>query len=156
MGVHARRGIYELSFRPLLWASWLIVLFSSSAYAQGAATSSITGVVSDAGGGVLPGATVVATSNATGTKFEAVSNASGAYAVPALSAGVYTVTVSVTGFRTAVISDVRVQLGIPTTLNATLGVGQLAETITVSGAGSELINTLTPAVAATLNVERLR
>ena len=72
---------------------------------------------------MLPGATVVVTSNATGTKSEAITNDSGAYSVPALSAGVYTVTVSLTGFKTSVINDVRVQLGVPTTLNATLGVG---------------------------------
>ena len=49
----------------------------------------------------------------------------------------------------------RVQLGVPTTLNATLGVGELSETITVSGASAELINTLTPAVTATMNVEQI-
>lgn len=139
---------------PLL-AIALFFVDSSSVSAQGGATSSITGVVLDTGGGVLPGATVVATSNATGTKFEAVSNASGAYTVPALSAGVYTITVSLQGFKTALISDVRVQLGTPTTLNATLGVGELSETITVSGASAELINTLTPAVTATMNVDQL-
>ena len=47
------------------------------------------------------------------------------------------------------------QLGIPTTLNPTLGIGELAETITVSGASAELINTLTPAVTATLNVDQI-
>ena len=56
---------------------------------------------------------------------------------------------SLPGFKTSVINNVRVQLGIPTTLNATLGVGTLEETITVSGASAELINTLTPAVTAT-------
>ncbi|MGQ0734633.1 MAG: TonB-dependent receptor domain-containing protein [Acidobacteriota bacterium] len=125
------------------------------ARAQGGSTSAITGIVQDSEGGVLPGATVIVTSNATGSKFEAVANETGTYAVPALSAGVYTVTVSLQGFKTAQINDVRVQLGIPTTLNATLGVGELSETITVSGASAELINTLTPAVTATLNVDQI-
>ncbi len=139
----------------LVLASLLVVLAPASTNAQGGATSSVTGVVRDEGGGVLPGATIVVASNATGTKSETVTNNSGSYSVPALSAGVYTLTVSLPGFRTSVISDVRVQLGIPTTLNATLGVGELSETITVSGAGAELINTLTPAVTATLNVEQI-
>lgn len=138
----------------LVLLSSLIIFTPVSALAQ-SATSSIAGVVRDEGGGVLPGATVVVTSNATGTKSEAVANNSGAYSVPALSAGVYTITVSLPGFKTSVISDVRVQLGIPTTLNATLGVGELSESITVSGASAELINTLTPAVTATLNVEQI-
>jgi hypothetical protein len=128
---------------------------SGVVHAQGGATSSISGVVADSGGGVLPGATVVVASNATGTKTETVTNASGAYTVPALSAGVYTVTVSLQGFKTSVINDVRVQLGIPTTLNAALDVGELAETITVSGASAELINTLTATVTSTLNVDQL-
>jgi hypothetical protein len=132
-----------------------LVFGSSEAYAQGGATSSISGVVSDSGGGVLPGASVVVTSNATGSKFEAVTNATGAYSVPALPAGVYTVTVALSGFKTVVMNDVRVQLAIPTTLNASLGIGEVSETITVSGGSSELINTLTPAVAATMNVEQI-
>src|SRR5262245_55208188 len=132
-----------------------LVLCSSSALAQGGATSSITGIVTDSGGGVLPGVTVVITSAATGSKFEAVTNSTGAYTVPALSAGVYTVNFSLTGFKTRALSEVRVQLAIPTTLNATLGIGDVAETITVSGAGAELINTLTPAVTATLNVDQI-
>src|SRR5689334_13926513 len=119
--------------RGLVFLAFSIAFSSSSALAQGGATSSITGVVSDAGGGVLPGATVVVTSNATGSKFEAVANNTGAYTVPALSAGVYTVTISIAGFKTRVFSDVRVQLAIPTTLNASLDVGEVSETITVSG-----------------------
>jgi hypothetical protein len=123
--------------------------------AQGGATSTIAGVVKDDGGGVLPGATVVATSNATGTKFEAVTNATGTFSIPSLSAGVYTVTVSLPGFKTSVIDDVRVQLGVPTSIGPVLGVGALEETITVSGAGAELINTTTPTVATTMNVEQI-
>ena len=132
-----------------------LVVPAPAALAQGGATSSITGVVKDEGGGVLPGVSVVVASSATGSKFEATTNNSGAYSVPSLSAGLYTVTVSLPGFKTSAFSDVRVQLGVPTTLNATLGVGELSETITVSGAGAELINTLTPAVTTTMNVEQI-
>ena len=64
----------------------LSLLCSTGAYAQGGATSSITGVVKDTAGGVIPGASVVVSSNSTGTKFEAVTNTSGTYSVPALSA----------------------------------------------------------------------
>ena len=73
-----------------------------------------------------------------GSKFEAVTNSSGAFTVPALSAGVYTVTFSLGGFKTRAISDVRVQLAIPTTLNAAPRDGEVSETITVSGAGARV------------------
>ena len=132
-----------------------LLLTVSNAVAQGGATSTITGVVKDEGGGVLPGVTVVATSDATGTKFEAVTNSTGTFSIPALSAGLYTVSASLTGFKTSVIKDVRVQLGTPTAISPVLGVGTLEETITVSGASAELINTTTPAVTATMNVEQI-
>ncbi len=118
-------------------------------------TSSISGVVTDTAKGVIPGATVVVTSTATGTKFEAVTNTSGSFSVPALPVGTYSVTVSLTGFKNAHITDVRVQLGAPTTVNAVLEVGSVAETITVTGASATLINTQTPTVTATLNIDQI-
>jgi hypothetical protein len=139
----------------ILFAIGVLALMSSPAYAQGGATSSITGVVTDSAGGVIPGATVVVTSNATGTKFEAVTNSSGAYAVPAISAGTYSVSVTLAGFKNVVVTDVRVQIGAPTTVNARLDVGNLVETVTVTGASAELINTQTPTVVATLNVDQI-
>jgi hypothetical protein len=145
----------NIAARLLLCAASSILLTASSTSAQGGATSAITGIISDSEGGVVPGANVVVTSNATGSRFEAVTNATGTYSVPALSAGVYTVTVSLAGFKTAVVSEVRVQLGVPTTVNAKLELGTLEETITVSGASAELINTLTPAVTATMNVDQI-
>ena len=145
----------RLSVNRVVLSAALGLLIATSAYAQGGATSVVSGVVTDAAGGVIPGASVVVASNATGTKYETVSNTSGAYSVPALSAGTYTVTVSLAGFKTAIVTDVRVQIGIPTTVNATLEVGNLVETITVTGASVELINTQSPTVAATLNVDQI-
>jgi len=137
----------------LVCAHVFLLLVAASAYAQ--ATSTITGTVTDSGGAVVPGATVVVISNATGTKTEAVTNGSGAFTVPALPVGLYTVTVSLEGFKTAALTEVRVQLGIPTSVKATLEVGTLAETVTVTGASAELINTQTPAVAATMNSDQI-
>jgi len=140
--------------RPIVLFVLASIFAASAAYGQGA-TSSITGVVKDTEGGVIPGATVVVTSNANQTKFEAVTNSTGAFTVPALDAGSYTVSVSLAGFKNAVITDVRVQPGAPTTVNATLQVGDLVETITVTGASAALINTQTPSVVATMNVEEV-
>src|SRR5262245_35938920 len=141
-----------------------LALFCVSAYAsahpaladdQGSATSTISGVVLDTAGGVIPGAVVTVTSNATSTKFQAVTSATGTFSVPPLPAGTYTVTAALQGFKTAVITDVRVQIGIPTTVKATLEIGGMEEKITVTGASSELVNTQTATVAATLNVDQI-
>jgi hypothetical protein len=117
------------------------------------ATSSISGTVVDSAGGAIPGAAVVV-KNQAGASFETVTNGEGLFTVPALGAGTYTVTVSLTGFKTAVVSDVRVAIGAPTTIKATLEVGAISETITVTSS-SELINTQTATVSSTLNSDQL-
>src|SRR5688500_8217508 len=124
--------------RSLLYVSvsiLLVLLTSVSAFAQGA-TTSISGTVLDNSGGAIPGASVVV-KNESGVSFEAISNGEGLFNVPGVSPGVYTVTVSLTGFKTAVINDVRVLSGTPAAIKAVLEVGQLTETVTVA-ASSEL------------------
>ena len=142
--------------RRLLLAGMVLAISAASVLAQGASgSSSISGLVVDTAGGAIPGASVVVESTATGTKFEAVTNGTGAFSVPALPVGTYKVSVSLQGFKTAVITDVRVQLGIPTNVKATLEVGVINETITVQGAAAELINTQTATVSATLNMDQI-
>jgi hypothetical protein len=133
----------------------LVALSCATADAQGTATSSISGTAVDSAGGVIPCASVVVTNKATGTKFNAVTSGAGTFTVPSLDTGVYSVSVSLMGFKTAVVDDVRLQPGIPTAVRAILEVGRLEESVTVTGAGAELVNTQTPAVAATLNVDQI-
>jgi hypothetical protein len=122
--------------------------------AQGTATASLSGVAVDSAGGVIPGATVVVTNKANGTKFNAVTNSTGAFSVPALDAGTYSVTVSLMGFKTAVIDEVKLQPGTPASVKAMLEVGSLSETVVVQGS-SDLVNTQTATVSSTLNVDQI-
>src|SRR5262245_985085 len=146
----------DLVLRRLLLAAVILTTSAAPALAQGASgSSSISGTVVDSAGGAIPGATVVATSDSTGTKFEATSNANGAFSLPALPVGTYTVNVSLQGFKTAAVTDVRVQLGIPTNVKAVLEVGEIKETVTVTGAAAELINTQTATVSATMNMDQI-
>jgi hypothetical protein len=63
---------------------------------------------------VIPGASVVVTNKATGTKFNAVTSGAGTFTVPSLDTGVYTVSVSLMGFKTAGVDDVQLRPGTPT------------------------------------------
>src|SRR5262245_22473029 len=110
-----RRARYVALFAVVL------SLVASVAYAR-QTTSPITGVVQDSAGGVIPGASVVVTSP-NGTKFEAITNSTGAFNVPALLPGTYSVTVSLQGFKTSVVTGVRVVPGTPSNLKVTLEVG---------------------------------
>jgi len=136
----------------LLLAALVLACSSTLAFAQG--TASISGVVKDSAGGVIPGATVVAKNNTTGNTFEALTGATGGFTVLALQAGTYTVTATLTGFKTAQTNNVRVSIGTPATVNLALEVGALTETVNVSSS-SELINTQTATVSATLNSDQL-
>lgn len=133
----------------------MAALVSRVAYAQGGATSSLSGVVVDTGGGVVPGATVVVKSNATGTTFEVVTNETGAFSVPALNPGLYTVTVSLGGFKTSVVENVRLLAAVPAEIKVILELGALEETITVM-AFSELVQTRSTSITSTMTVDQIQ
>ncbi len=92
----------------------------------------ISGVVSDTGGGVLPGVTVTITNQDTGVVRATTTNDSGVYRAPALEPGAYAVRVELQGFRTFETRDIRVASGQEVTLNASLAVGGLEETVQVT------------------------
>ncbi len=138
----------------LALAAVLPALVASSALAQGTATSSIVGVVVDTDGGFVPGASVTVTSETTGVEFNTFSGSNGAFTVPALNVGRYTVTVTLQGFKQAVLKGVIVTAGVPATVRAVLEVGGLTETVVVQGA-TEVIQTQSAAVSTTINTKSI-
>ena len=131
-----------------------VALASPLAFAQGSATSSISGVVTDAGGGAVPGAVVVAKNTATAVTTQAVTNTSGNYTVPSIDLGRYTVTISLSGFKTVNVENVVVLASSVATVNATLEVGTLNETVNVK-ANSEMIQTSSSTVQTTMTVDQI-
>ena len=114
---------------PLL-AVLVSSLLPSAVYAQAA----ITGVVRDASGGVLPGATVEAASPVLIEKVRSVvTDAAGQYRIVDLRPGAYSVTFSLPGFATIKREGIELAGTFVATVNADLRVGALEETITVTG-----------------------
>ena len=138
----------------LMVALAMACLWGTFAYAQGTATSSLSGVVMDSGGGVIPGAGVNVKNNATTASYDVVTNNRGEFSVPAIPPGTYTVTVSLSGFKTAIIKDVRLIAAIQHDVKVVLEVGNLEETVTVSGA-TELVQTRSATIASTINVDQI-
>ena len=98
------------------------------------AQGSITGVVKDASGAVLPGVTVEASSPALIEKVRSVvTDGTGQYRIVDLRPGVYAVTFALSGFSTFKRDGVELTGSFVATINADLRVGSLAETITVTG-----------------------
>src|SRR5262245_40395037 len=81
------------------------------AYAQRSDRATISGVISDAQGAPVPGATVTIKNEETGVETSAVTNEAGAYTVPPLVLGRYTVSVDLQGFKKSVTSGILLQGG---------------------------------------------
>jgi hypothetical protein len=116
-----------------------LVLSGSLASAQTVTTGSISGVVTDAQGGVLPGAAVTAVHTPTGTSYEGVTDGQGRYNILNVRVGPYDVAVNMSGFRPEKQQAVSVKLGEQAALNFTLQVATITETVDVV-ATSQLID----------------
>jgi hypothetical protein len=96
------------------------------------ATGAIGGRVQDFAGGVIPNADVSAKNIVTGEVFSTKTEKQGDYLLRNLPAGLYTVTFSAQGFRATIIARVPVQSSNVTSLNVTLDVGTVTESMTIS------------------------
>jgi trimeric autotransporter adhesin len=125
-------------FRIPLWALLVMLTVSTSAWAQ-TFTGGLRGAVRDPNG-VIPGVTVELINEATNQAREAISNDQGEYSFAAVPPGTYTIKASLTGFKAYENKGVRIAAQQFITLDIQLEVGQLQETITVTGQ-SPLIDT---------------
>ena len=118
------------TLKNVFFAAAAVVVMTGAAYAQG----SVTGVVRDTSGGVLPGVTVEAASPALIEKVRtAVTDDSGQYRIVDLRPGSYSVTFTLPGFRTIRREGIELTGNFVASVNAELAVGGLEETITVTG-----------------------
>src|SRR5687767_2962368 len=109
----------------------LLLCFGAVATAQ-EQSGSLQGIVKDASGAVLPGATVEARSaNVVGVN-TTVADESGAYRFPALPPGKYELTVTLQGFTTVKVPDVQLQLGQVLKVDVPLALATLAESVQVT------------------------
>ena len=120
----------------------LVVLAASSAFAQNA--GSLRGVVTDQQGAVLPGATVVLTSEATKATRQAVTDAKGGYFFAALLPGNYSITIELSGFKTHTTKGVHISPNDTRGYDVTMEIGGQSEKIEVT-AEREIIQTETGA-----------
>src|ERR1700730_4398459 len=111
----------------------MTLLLLPSAWAQQA--SGIAGVVRDSSGAVLPGVSVEAASPALIEKVRsAVTDGEGRYSIVDLRPGTYSITFTLTGFNTVARQGIDLPSGFTASVNATMSVGSLQETVTVTGA----------------------
>src|SRR5436305_2718060 len=130
-----------------------VLLFSSIALAQ-RDLGTVTGDVVDPQGAAVPNAKITITNEAAGVSIDTVTTDTGSYTRPALTPGVYTVTVEAPGFQKAAQKGITVTPGDSVSVNITLQVGNASQTVEVT-ADAPLLQTETTTIGQNLNATQV-
>ena len=129
-----------------------LAFFAVSAFAQ-SSTGRLVGTVSGPDG-LIPGATVVVKDNATNRERTILTNGEGAFSLPQLEIGTYTVKVSVNGFKSSTTENLVINVAQEYSLAVLLEVGNIAENVTVTG-GADVINSSNAELSTNVNSRQL-
>ena len=131
----------------------LILVGASYSFAQ-LTTASMTGLVTDPGGAVIPGATVVLANSDTGEERQQDSGPEGRFTLSQLKPGTYELSVSTVGFKRFLRSGIRLQANQDAEVNAVLELGDVTETVEVTAA-AVVLDTQSANQSNTLNTEEI-
>jgi hypothetical protein len=131
----------------------LLVFVGTIIVAAQTSTGRLTGTVSTPDG-VLPGASVTVTDVSTNREQTLTANESGNFTFPQLDPGTYTVKVSAPGFKTFVANEVKIDIGREYSLNPSLEVGAVQETVIVT-AGADVVTATTAQVSNTVSPQQI-
>src|ERR1700730_978257 len=124
----------RFEYALVVLACVVVSLVPTNVHAQGATQASITGVVRDASGAVLPGVTVEVSSEALIEKVRTtLTDGTGRFRVVSLPPGIYVVTFALTGFAGVRREGIELSGSFTATVNVDLKVGSVEERVTVSG-----------------------
>ncbi len=129
-----------------------LAFLAVSAFAQ-SSTGRLIGTVNGPDG-VIPGATVVLKDNQTNRERTILTNGEGAFVLPQLEVGTYTLKVSATGFKTNTVESLIINVGQEYSLSVSLEVGNITENVTVT-AGADVINSSSAEVSTNVNARQL-
>ncbi len=117
-------------------------------------TGTISGIVKDSSGAVVPNVEVTATNTGTNAAYKATSDAVGAYSIRALPIGVYKLSAEMSGFKRFEARGIRVQVNEIERVDVVLSVGETVETVTVS-AQVVTVDTQTPTLKQVVDLRRI-
>src|ERR1700722_19791523 len=126
-----------------------VVLLAVGLVAQ-SPNGNLNGLIVDPSSRVIADADIVAVNDGTGVKYTTKTNGEGVYVLPNLPPGPYRLQVSKTGFKTIIKPDIVLNVQDALSINFTLPVGAVLETVTVEG-GAPLVNTESAAVSTVID-----
>src|SRR5215469_9332934 len=147
-----RSGVSVILFASLL--AVLLCLFAIAptvALAQSANSGTVSGTIVDPSTTIALDGSITLTNTATNAARTTKTNKTGQYVFAFVDPGTYTISVSKTGFETAVVTNQAVQVGLQTNVNVTLKVGAATTTVEVTSTPGAELQTLSPTVGTTLS-----
>jgi hypothetical protein len=135
----------------LAWLAAFLFLVPSLASAQTSSSGTIIGTVTDPSRAAVPGAKVTLVNSGTSQSRVTNTDARGGYIFPNIPPGVYSITVSATGFQAMTITGAVVQVAQSITVNVTLQIGSVTQTVQVSAAPTVALETTNSQVGNVLN-----
>src|SRR6202521_4519970 len=132
---------------------FVLLLWAIPAISQ-TSQGTILGVVKDASGGAMAGATVTITNTGTNDARTVTTGTDGEYRVPALQPGLYTVRVEAPGFKSLTVSAQNLVVGQEMVVNATMQIGSPEQAVTVTGE-APLVNTTNSSLGGLVNDQQI-
>jgi Carboxypeptidase regulatory-like domain/TonB dependent receptor len=142
------RGIFIRILGSL--AALLLVLGLAGTSADAQSTATLDGTVTDASGAVVAGAKVLVKNQATGVESSSQTDNAGAYLFSSLPIGIYHIEVTSSGFQSAVISDLKLEVASSITQNIQMKVGEASEKVVIL-AESANVETTTTSLGQVIN-----
>jgi len=124
-------------------------IFVATSMGQSGSTGNLSGTVTDPNGAVVAGANVVVKNVGTNQEFTTQTNGEGFFRVPSLGSGIYSATITAQGFKQSLVTDIKIDVGLTSTISIALEVGGSSETVTVVG-GGELLKSDNATIGTTL------
>jgi hypothetical protein len=131
----------------------LMSMLPVALWAQGS-LSTITGIVKDPSGSVIPAVGVTVRNQDTGSTVTVATQANGTYLAPQLLPGTYTVSANHPGFKRLSVSELKLDVGSTLTQDLTLEIGILTDSVTVLGQAS-LVETTSGAAGTTVSIDHV-
>src|SRR5437870_189962 len=107
----------------------VLALVGLPVFGQATSTGSLAGTVTDPKGAVIAGATVKLVSDETKQEFTAQTSGEGTFNIPALFSGMYTATISMQGFKTAKVTEIKVAVGTPSSISVAPEIGDAIQEV---------------------------
>jgi hypothetical protein len=146
--------MFEFLRKAILQSGVIALLMASSSLFSQVPTEAISGVVTDASGAVISGATIGVTDQGTGVVRTLTTDDKGFYSAEGLAVGMFTVQVSKAGFETSITKGVKLDPGQRRANNVVMRVGNASASVTVT-ADTLQINTQTSENSGTLSEEQI-